>query len=435
MGALMTSVHDHYEFYGKSGPLFEGESCLPVDGPSSYTARYIAYYLPQFHAIPENDKWWGKGFTEWTNVANALPRFAGHYQPRRPADLGFYSLSNVDTIRAQASLAKRGGVFGFCIHDYWFSGKKLLEAPLNTILGEPNIDLRFCLNWANESWTRRWDGTEEAVLMRQEYKAEDAIAYAASILPAISDPRYIRIRGRPLLMIYRPSVLPDAQTRIDTLRNFVVKSGFENPFIVMPQAFGNYDPAEYGLDGAAGFPPHGCRPSLKNHRGSLRLLDPKFAGTAFSYTELAERILQNPGQGFRLFPGVCPNWDNEARRGRASQVFFGSTPKQYGRWLRAASEQTCQADSPDERIVFINAWNEWAEGTYLEPDRHFGYAYLAETRRVLDGLGNLQQPQQDAAIHYPPKPFRAVRSWQRELVNFPRRAGRALLRRARKSLG
>lgn len=382
----MVDVTRQYRFNVGRGPFHEGEAALPASPPPRLPLRLIAYYLPQFHAIPENDEWWGKGFTEWTNVTKALPAYQGHLQPRLAADLGYYDLSRPEAIRRQANLAKRAGLYGFCIHNYWFSGRSILETPLRLILENRDIDLRFCLNWANESWTRRWDGSESSILLEQRYAEGDAARYAESIVPAVADPRYIRIDGRPLVMLYRPSAMPDPLGTVTALRATFVARGVGNPYVVMPQAFGDADPRPYGIDGAAGFPPHGGGWDLKNDRNGLKLFDAGFDGRAIAFADLARRMLDNAPRDYPFFPGVCPSWDNEARKPGRGFSFYGATPRAYGEWLAAAAQRAGEAASPDERIVFVNAWNEWAEGAYLEPDRHNGFACLAETRRVIDGL-------------------------------------------------
>ena len=374
-----------HSFNTRQGPFYESEAGLPEEPPASSQVQLIAYYLPQFHAIPENNRWWGEGFTEWTNVTKAVPRYIGHRQPNLPADLGFYDLKLLDVLRRQASLARRGGITAFCLHNYWFSGQHLLEAPLRLILANRDIDLSFCLNWANESWTRRWDGRNHDILMEQGYQEGDESKYANAVAPAMRDPRYFRVNGRPLLMIYRPGEIPDAPQWIARLREAIKSEGLGDPYLVMPQVFQHKDPQQYGLDAAAGFPPHNGGFDLRNDRSRLDLLDRDFEGHAASYLDLAERTLENGSANFRLFPGVCPRWDNEARRPGRGFGFYGSTPARYGKWLKAAMQYAARAPQ-GEQIVFINAWNEWAEGAYLEPDQHFGYSYLKETRRVLDAV-------------------------------------------------
>lgn len=382
----MNAVIQQHQYNTAKGPYHLNEDAISLDAPASLPVRLIAFLLPQFHRIPENDAWWGPGFTEWSNTTRALPRFRGHYQPRLPGDLGFYDLSAPDMLRRQADLAKRGGIYGFCIHNYWFGGRELLQTPLRNLLADRSIDLPFCLNWANESWSRRWDGSENEVLVKQTYSAADADGYADYLLPILGDPRYIRIDGRPLVLVYRPDAIPDSARLFERWRQRLTAQGERDPFLVMVRAFHSEDPRPHGLDAAAIFPPHRPRLPLRGDRRSHRILDPRYSGHIVSYRKVAEDALAQRGDGYLLFPGVMPAWDNEARKpGRGSTV-FGSTPGRYGQWLYDACLQAQDSARPDERIVFINAWNEWAEGAYLEPDRHYGFAYLAETRRVIDAL-------------------------------------------------
>lgn len=347
--------------------------------------RLIAYYLPQFHPIPENDEWWGKGFTEWTNVSKALPRFQGHYQPRLPGALGFYDLRLRENLQQQAELARRYGIHGFCFHHYWFSGTKLLDTPLRMLLESPDIDLPFCLNWANENWTRRWDGEEDHLLIAQRHSPEADIALCEDLLTAIRDPRYIRVDGRPLIMIYRPGLLPDAAATLERWRKHFKAAGESDPYLVMPQGFEDNDPRRYGFDAAAGFPPHRFGWHVPR-RAPKHPFDPNYEGFIHRYDDMVAAATSAKDEGYTLLPGVAPAWDNEARRPNWGTCFVGSTPKKYGAWLEHACGQALRAEMQDERIVFINAWNEWAEGAYLEPDRHFGYAYLAETARALERI-------------------------------------------------
>ena len=259
-------------------------------------------------------------------------------------------------------------------------------AAARAFLANHDIDLPFCVNWANENWTRRWDGQEHEVLLQQSYSPEDDIAFARSLFPIVGDRRYIRIGGRPLIMIYRPGLQPDPVASARRWRAEFMRAGLGNPYIVMAQGFGDEDPRLYGLDAAVEFPPHklAVTPAIT---GSLQLFEPRFAGHVMDYQEVARHAASLPRPPFRLFPGVSPSWDNEARRpGRGLTLAF-SDPHKYGEWLaHACRTALAEASHPDERIVFINAWNEWAEGAYLEPDRHFGHAYLATTARVLAEL-------------------------------------------------
>jgi glycosyltransferase involved in cell wall biosynthesis len=367
------------------GPFYE-PAALGMPAPINPKVKLIAFYLPQFHPIPENDAWWGRGFTEWTNVTKALPRFVGHTQPQLPEDLGFYDLRNPDVLRKQAELARQYGIGGFCFHHYWFNGRRLLEKPLELLLANPDIDINFCINWANENWTRRWDGLEQDVLMAQAHSPEDDIAFVRSLLPIVRDPRYIRIGGRPLIMIYRPGLLPDPIGTVRRWRMEFARAGLEDPYVVMAQAFHEHDPRRFGIDAAAEFPPHkvATTPPINS---SLQFLDAGFTGHVLDYEAVAEHACSEPAPPYKLFRGVAPSWDNEARKPGRGFALAHSTPAKYGAWLSAACHKAmAEAGHPDESIVFINAWNEWAEGTHLEPDRHFGHAYLRETARVLRTL-------------------------------------------------
>ena len=378
------------------GPAWEADiPCSEL--PAHPKVKVIAFYLPQFHPIPENDAWWGRGFTEWTNVTKALPRFVGHVQPRLPADLGFYDLRNPDTLHRQADLARRYGIGGFCFHHYWFNGHRLLDTPLDLLLADPSIDLPFCVNWANENWTRRWDGQEQDILLAQHYSPEDDLAFARHLIPIVRDPRYIQVDGRPLVMLYRPGILPDPLATMRRWRAEFTRAGLPNPFVVMAQGFGDEDPRPHGMDAAAEFPPHKMR-DLHSVNHTLDLLDPGFSGHVVNYADVAAGFADMPRPEFPLFRAVSPSWDNEARKPGRGFTMAGATPALYGSWLNAACRAAItEATHDDERIVFVNAWNEWAEGAMLEPDRHFGHAYLAETARVLAALDRPQSVPSPAA--------------------------------------
>jgi hypothetical protein len=379
------ALFEQIRFSTAAGPFYKADSAAPPT-PVDPQVRLIAFYLPQFHPIPENDAWWGRGFTEWTNVTKAVPRFAGHVQPRLPGDFGFYDLRDPKVLQGQAKLARRYGVAGFCFHHFWFNGRRLLEKPLEMLLRDPGIDMPFCVNWANENWTRRWDGHDNDILLGQNYSPEDDVAFAESLVPIVQDPRYIRIGGRPLVMIYRPGLLPEPLATMRRWRTVFARAGQDNPYIVMAQGFGDADPRLFGIDAAVEFPPHkvAVTPHI-NQR--LQILDADFQGSVLDYADVAHHAASLGSPSYKLFRCVTPSWDNEARRPGRGLTLAHSTPAKYGAWLDAACRIT-MAEKPDaeERIVFINAWNEWAEGAYLEPDRHFGYAYLAETARVLSRL-------------------------------------------------
>lgn len=344
--------------------------------------RLIAFYLPQFHPIPENDVWWGKGFTEWTNVAKARPWFEGHEQPQLPADLGFYDL-RVDQVREeQAQLAARYGIYGFCYYFYWFNGRRLLERPLEALLKTGRPDFPFCICWANESWSRRWDGSEQELLMEQVHTPESDRRFIEDVIPILRDPRYIRVNGAPLLIVYRFSLMPDPVSATNTWRMACREAGLGEIHIAAVQSFGIDDPRLFGCDSAVEFPPHGI--SASEITKSLPVVDPKFEGKVFDYRDLIAIDEFRVRPPYPVFPGVMPAWDNTPRRGARGHVFHHATPQAYEVWLRNAIARAAREPVVNEQIVFINAWNEWAEGAHLEPDKRWGFAFLEATRRALD---------------------------------------------------
>ncbi|WP_447962848.1 glycoside hydrolase family 99-like domain-containing protein [Nitrospira sp. Ecomares 2.1] len=346
--------------------------------------RAIAFFLPQYHPIPENDLWWGKGFTEWTNVTKARPNFKGHYQPHLPADLGFYDLRMPEVREEQARLARQYGISAFCYYYYWFAGKKLLNRPLDEVLQSGAPDFPFCLCWANENWTRRWDGCEEDILIAQSHTEADHAGFIAEIAPALLDPRYVRIHGKPLLIVYRLGQLPDPRRTADLWREFCVNAGIGEIYLAYVQSFERMtmgdDPSLYGFDAAIEFPPHRYPVQAEFPQP---LINQDYQGVLFDYGQTSENFIRRTWPSYKLFKGVMPSWDNTARRQDVSHVFVGATPERYEYWLRRVVEQTRRLHFGDERIVFINAWNEWAEGNHLEPDREFGHQYLVATKNAL----------------------------------------------------
>lgn len=369
------------------GPHFEAELTGCADTVDCVRARMFAFYLPQFHPFAENDKWWGKGFTEWRNVTRALPRFEGHEQPRMPRDLGFYDLRNVDTIREQVRMAKQSGVTGFCFYYYWFNRTRLLDRPLDLFLANGDIDFPFSIMWANENWTRRWDGLENDVLMKQEYKPEDDAALVADLARYFKDPRYERIDGRPLFIIYRPGIVPNFSERLAAWRTLFEQEHGLNPLIFMVLGFGDNDPGVYGLDGGIEFPPHKIAQGLPPVNARLKMLDPAFEGHYMSYDDLITSSLAVEPPEFELIRTLVPAWDNEARKPSRGMGFVGANPEKYEFWLNKLVEQAVSRPLFGKQpYVFVNAWNEWAEGAHLEPDLHNGVAYLNATFRALTGI-------------------------------------------------
>jgi hypothetical protein len=351
--------------------------------PNPLPAKLVAFHLPQFHAIPENDAWWGEGFTEWTNVTRAVPQFVGHDQPRLPGELGFYDLTAPGMLARQAKLARAFGVSAFCFYYYWFAGKRLLERPLDMFLADASIDIEFCLCWANENWTRRWDGGDSTVLMGQAHSREDDARVFEDMARYLADPRCMRIDGKPIVLVYRPAIMPDARAMTDAWRGAAIKRGWPGLFLIATNAFQFEDAGALGFDALCEFPPHGVK--LRRREKTLTWLNPQHSGAVFAYPDIVASEEGKPGSlgtGV-VFPGVMPGWDNEARMPGAGSIYHGSSPAHYRAWLAAAIARARRTLSPDRQLVFINAWNEWAEGAYLEPDRRFGRAYLSATAEAV----------------------------------------------------
>ncbi|WP_372361379.1 glycoside hydrolase family 99-like domain-containing protein [Xanthomonas sp. NCPPB 1325] len=350
---------------------------LPVPMP----ATLIAFYLPQFHPIPENDAWWGKGFTEWRNVSRALPQFYGHMQPRIPADLGFYNLRDRNVMRQQAELASEYGIGAFCFYFYWFAGKTLLEEPVRKWRDDASILLPYCLCWANENWARRWDGRNADILIEQQHSLEDDLAFISHVSTYLSDPRYLRVDGKPLLLVYRPNLMPDPSATALRWREWCMTHGIGEIHLAYVQGFERPDPRDIGFDAAVEFPPNmSSPPSLSQ---AQLLINPDFSGEVLDWRALAAEMAARPLPKYTLYPGVNPGWDNEPRRSGNGRVYHHSSPRGYQAWLSQTIHERLAAVPANRNLVFINAWNEWAEGAVLEPDARLGYAWLEATRRAL----------------------------------------------------
>lgn len=361
---------------------------LPDDllSPKQPLVKLIAFYLPQFHPIPENDKWWGRGFTEWSNVSKAVPQFMGHNQPHLPGELGFYDLRLPEVEERQVELAHKYGVHGFAFYYYWFNGKRLLEKPLENYLNNQNITFPFCICWANENWTRRWDGLESDILIEQEHTPESDITFIRELAPLLRDSRYIRIGERPLIIVYRPKLFPQPAEMVRCWREYCQQEGLGNPYLVAVQAFGFDNPEEIGFDAAIEFPPLNDG-GFRDINDAMAILNPQYQGKIYNYYDAMRIFGYRKLPGFKLFRGVFPGWDNEARKPGRGFSFAFSAPHAYKNWLSHVCQETIQAESdPEKRLVFINAWNEWAEGAHLEPDSKYGYAYLQATADALSGL-------------------------------------------------
>jgi lipopolysaccharide biosynthesis protein len=352
----------------------DGEGGRPADAPAT-----AAFYLPQFHAIPENDEWWGEGFTEWTNVGRAEAMFPGHRQPVRPAGPhGHYNLIDPAVVAWQTDLAARHDVDAFVYYHYWFDGHRLLERPLDNYLHSEHSH-PFAICWANENWTRRWDGKEREVLMAQNYGPNTPADVFQSFLPYLSDPRYLQVGGKALLLVHRADHLPEPRRFADEWRALADAHGIGELWIVASETWAGVDPHLLGFDAVAEFPPVGDSTLGVAVRRLPRGLRRGYRGRINSYTALAERYCSRPPVDFPRHPAVVPGWDNTARRGAKATLFVGSHPAIYSAWLADARARE-RAARGSSGVVFVNAWNEWAEGAYLEPDTAHGYAYLEATR-------------------------------------------------------
>ncbi|MGF2430112.1 glycosyltransferase WbsX family protein [Klebsiella sp. 2-N_Kleb.] len=364
----------------------------------------LAFYLPQFHPIKENNEWWGEGFTEWTNVTKSNKRFIGHRQPQLPADLGFYDLRLSESREAQAKLAKKYGVTGFCYYHYWFNGKQLLERPLQEVLASKKPDFPFCICWANENWTRAWDGMDKQVLIQQDYTTDDSQKHFEVLLPYFQDERYIKIDNKPLFLIYRFDHIKDSGEYFAQWRLLAKKHGFNDLFIcAVKNGFVTDEPKRIisnGFDAVLDFQPN-RKNFPTNTTGKQKVIQfaqkvlpssfyqwLKVNGSAvnkISYKGIVDGIVSSKWyDDCTVFPCVFPSWDNSARR-KTPTVIQNDDPQEYKRWLKHAINIVADNDE-GKRIVFINAWNEWAEGCHLEPDTEMGHSFLQATK---DAIGSL----------------------------------------------
>ena len=349
-------------------------------------ARIIAFYLPQFHPIPENDKWWEKGFTEWTNVAKAKPMFRDHYQPHIPADLGFYDLRLPEIRIAQAELAQKYGVEAFCYYHYWFAGKRLLERPFNEVLRSGAPDFPFCLCWANATWTGIWHGAPDRILIEQTYPGmADHEAHFEMLLEAFKDPRYVTVNGCPVFLVYRPKDIPDLPAVAALWRRLAVQAELPGIFLIGVKHLDDWNPLPNGFDAAVlqKLPPRVKGVPWRYPILKLRKLLNGNRLTIYNYEEVIDYFVQKESVGYMELPCVIPNWDNTSRSGMEGLILHNSNPELFRRHFRAALYKV--ADEPSEqRIVFLKAWNEWAEGNHVEPDLRFGRAYLEVIREEIE---------------------------------------------------
>ncbi len=352
--------------------------------------QVLAYYLPQFHEIDENNAWWGKGFTEWVNVKKGKPLYQGHYQPKVQLNKKYYNLLDIRTLREQTELAQKYGVDGFCYYHYWFSGKLLLEKPAQLLLENKDINISFCFSWANETWSRRWNGADKDILIQQSYGGESEWdAHLDYLIPYFKDERYIKIDNKPVLLLYRAFEIPECDRMIEVWNHKLKQEGFSGIYIIetlntvqtkwilkQSEACVEFEPM-YTL-----YKNRKYRIIHRTYRyfvGKFRLYNIfEFTRRFVDYDRIWRKILaRKQTGGKKVFLGAFPNWDNTARRGNSAVVFRGSSPEKFKCYF---TEQYRKSVALENEFIFINAWNEWGEGAYLEPDEKYLFQYLEAVR-------------------------------------------------------
>ncbi len=347
--------------------------------------KYIALYLPQYHTFPENDKWWGKGFTEWTNVKPAKSYFDCHDQPRVPhEDIGYYSLEDVNVMVKQAEMAKKYGIYGFSYYFYWFDGKILMDKPLLNMLNNPAVDIPFCLFWANHNWTRSWDAGNEEILLEQKYSKKTYTSFIDDISKYIKDKRYIRVDGKPVLLVYQTNHLPDPKEAVDTWRSYAKSQYNEDLYLITIQQNNSIAPHEFGFDAALETAPNFRSGASLIHPDDCPQVESHVEITFYDYLINAFQYILRKEDKYTLFRCVYPYFDNTPRRKhKKGWLFHGATPERFKNFLIEISKVTVDTIDEDRRLLFINAWNEWAESAHLEPDAKIGYTNLEICKEVL----------------------------------------------------
>lgn len=361
----------------------------------------IALYLPQYHEIPENNEWWGQGFTEWTNVRKAQPLYDGHYQPHVPhKDIGYYDLSDIDIMRRQVQMAKKYGIYGFCFYYYHFSdGKRLLEKPLNNWLKEKDIDFPFCFAWANENWTRSWDGGNKEVIMHQDYDEQNMLNLLKDMLTAFQDNRYIKVDNKPLLLVYRAEIIPQIKELTKKWRKLIKENGFDDLYLISMQNFEQKNPYDMGFNAAVEFAPQALMKPFKFNINDGLASVSQYNATIFSMNEVLNKMIYRFSVSYPRIKCICPSWDNTARRGqKAPRFIYDATPLTFKKFMglsikEALSYRNNSAFSQVQEFLFINAWNEWGEGAHLEPDEKYGYEWLEIIKNIqeqpVENIGKL----------------------------------------------
>lgn len=342
----------------------------------------VAFYLPQYYPTTINNQNWGKGFTEWTNVARAIPQYIGHYQPHIPEALGYYDLRNVEIMEEQCRLAHNYGIYGFCFYYYYFSGESQLEQPLINYINNCKIRIPFCLCWANENWTRKWDGRQHEILLKQTYENGFMETFISRIEEYLSNEHYIKINNRPMLIIYNAQAISNLEYYIDLWKNYCIQHGLGEIYLICAKTFGLTDMRIINMfDACVEFPPHAIH--LPSQIDYSRLANPNFCGSIYHITDYIKQLPKETS--YPTFHTVFPSWDNTARVGNRSKIFADASPDTFEMWLQKIIKDTIDKHPANARFFFINAWNEWGEGAHLEPDRKYGYAYLECLQKCIEG--------------------------------------------------
>lgn len=357
--------------------------------------KVVAFYLPQYHQIKENDEWWGEGFTEWTNVKKAKPNFVGHNQPHVPENGRYYDLSNLDVQKEQARIATQYGISAFCYYMYWFNGRRVLEKPLDLRLNDRSINMDFCICWANENWTRTWDGKANDILLEQRHTNESDRDFIKDAMKYLAHPNYLRIDGKLVLLVYRVDLMVDSPKTVDIWRSEVRAAGLGELYLCAVQFYGIDDPRDWGFDAAVEFPPHGwlVQENLPDYK--IEITNSEFKGTIFDYKKTVDFALKKPLPDYNWHRGAFPSWDNTARRQHTPHIFANSSPDEFQRWMLGILRQQVIMSKSASQMVFVNAWNEWGEGAHLEPDARDGHSYL---QSVQSALNDLQQEKEAVAL-------------------------------------
>lgn len=372
--------------------------------------KVIALYLPQFHQIPENDKWWGEGFTEWTNMKKAEPIFNGHYQPRVPLDSNYYDLSDIDTLRWQAKIAKEHGVYAFCFYHYWFDGHLLLEKPMELLLENPDIDIKYCISWANENWTNGWVSSSNEILIGHDFdneeKWEEHFDYLAQFF---NDPRYLKEENKPLVTIYVPHHIKKLSKMLQRWDSKAKELGFDGLKYIYQNARAHFDQNldknlfDYGIEFNPGFIHHANNSKWKKkisiyapkisafiqkklgiHLGLSSKIKKQIKKTDYDLTW--SKILSRQPDNEKMLPCGFVDWDNSPRKGTKGEVYLGATPDKFEKYMFELFRRADDVYNTDK--VFLFAWNEWAEGGYMEPDEKYGYGYLIALKNALEQFEN-----------------------------------------------